>query len=358
MLHLDVLRFIASSGIVLHHSKEFFFRDADRLASENQSAGLGLFVELFFVISGYVIARLYANRTDSLADIGRFMQRRIARLVPLHWLTLVCSIAIWTALLNAGVHAEHSPSFRPDCIGATALLIHAGYRCDGRMFNSPSWTISAEMGMYLAFPLIAFVGRKQRWLPLLLGGALLGLILTVLAIGGNLESVPDWAELQPYLRAAPFFLIGVGFWFARDMVRRVPHPQIVLVVATCALLAGMLLHAPVLVLFVLIGVVVIAAIAADLQAHTSRLVRLSAPLGQLTYSMYMWHGLFIFVIMNAIGDKFLRADFVIMTLLAVITYAAIIICSYLSYLFIEDPSRRWIDGLPLFGPKRVRVPTP
>ena len=59
MLYLDMLRFIAASAIVVTHSQSIVgFR----------SDGFGIFVDLFFLISGYVIACVYSERMESGRD--------------------------------------------------------------------------------------------------------------------------------------------------------------------------------------------------------------------------------------------------------------------------------------------------
>ncbi len=86
LLHLDLMRFVASAGIVFHHSHEFFSPQRARPALAAGTLGLALFVDLFFVISGFVITYVYHDRIVSWGGFGRFLQRRIGRLVPLHWL--------------------------------------------------------------------------------------------------------------------------------------------------------------------------------------------------------------------------------------------------------------------------------
>ena len=76
-------------------------------------------------------------------------------------------------------------------------------------------------------------------------------------------------------------------------------------------------------------------------------VKRLAPLGQLTYSIYMWHGLLILVLMNALGDKLLHGNPIALPILTFVCYAGILITSYLSFFYLETPARRWIDALPL-----------
>ena len=154
LLHLDLMRFIAAAGIVFHHSHEFFLPAAESpFLAREQTASLALFVDLFFIISGFVIAYIYHNRMNSIGDYLTFLQRRIGRLVPLHWLTLAASIAIWSMFVQLHYSGTHTPSFKPECIVETALLVHSFVSC-GRPFNGITWSISAEMVMYVGFPAV------------------------------------------------------------------------------------------------------------------------------------------------------------------------------------------------------------
>jgi peptidoglycan/LPS O-acetylase OafA/YrhL len=75
------------------------------------------------------------------------------------------------------------------------------------------------------------------------------------------------------------------------------------------------------------------------------MVRRLAPLGQLTYSIYMWHMLFISFVLNGIGDTFIDASTSYATILVAACYVSIFTVSYFSFFFIETPARRWIDKI-------------
>ena len=81
--NLDVLRFLAAFAILYHHSHEFLYAESVRQASAAPSYGLALFVDLFFIISGFVIAHVYEGRVGSLRSVGVFLRKRIARLYAL-----------------------------------------------------------------------------------------------------------------------------------------------------------------------------------------------------------------------------------------------------------------------------------
>lgn len=348
LLHLDLMRFIASAGIVFHHSHEFFLPvTTSPFLVREQRAGLALFVDLFFVISGFVIAYIYHNRMNSIVDYATFLQRRVGRLVPLHWLTLVVFIAMWSVLVLLRNSGSYSPSFKPECIAETALLLHSFVSC-GRPFNSVTWSVSAEMVMYIAFPVIAFIGVRSA--PLLLGIGLTSLTVMMTFVVSQHEwnlLGGSWVDLSPVLRALPSFVFGAALFYNRNIVARLPAPGFILAVATAGLIVAMMSGVSQLATLLIVYTVAIAAVAADLEGAPSAAVRYFAPLGQLTYSIYMWHMLFISFLLNAIGDKFLNADRLSTTILVVACYVSMFIVSYFSFFFIETPARRWIDKISL-----------
>ncbi|HUI21384.1 MAG TPA: acyltransferase [Methylocella sp.] len=349
LLHLDLMRFIAAAGIVYHHSHEFFVPvTKSPFLIREQRAGMALFVDLFFLISGFVIAYIYHNRMNSLVDYVTFLQRRVGRLVPLHWLTLVAFIAMWSMLVLLRSSGTNTPSFKPECIAETALLVHSFLSCE-RTFNSVTWSISAEMVMYIAFPAFAFIGARSA-------SALFGIGLTTLTVmmtlvvsqhGWNwLDS--SWIELSPVLRALPSFVFGAALFYNRNILSRLPAPGSFLAVSTAGLIVAMVSGVSQLVTLFIVYMVAIAAVAADVQGRPSLIVRRFAPLGQLTYSIYMWHMLFISFLLNGIGDKFVNANASSAVIFVATCYISIFVVSYLSFFFIETPARRWIDKISFY----------
>ncbi len=118
-------------------------------------------------------------------------------------------------------------------------------------------------------------------------------------------------------------------------------PRLIFAVSMTVMVILMVTGAPHLIELLLAYVVVASAVAADLTVKPGLFVRRVGPLGQLTYSIYMWHGLFILVIMNAIGDKLLHGRLVLMIPLALICWGAIAVASYVSFFYLEGPARRW-----------------
>ena len=348
MLTLDFLRFYASAAIVLHHSHEFLWPRSARPWLDAQTGGLALFVDLFFLISGFVIAQVYSGRVGNLAQFGRFMQRRIGRLFPLHLLTLGLAIIMW-ALVGRYASADHVPSQDLRCIALTAGLAHALISCgNGIYYNGVSWSISAEMVMYVLFPLLGALAFRWRRLFLVCGLGVFAWLLAV-AVAAN-STVAGWVDHYAPLRALPAFMIGVGLNANRDLLARMPAARLLMVWSLAGASLSALSGAPTLVqvpLFYLAGA---SAMALDVQKGAGPLVTRLAPLGQLTYSIYLWHGFFIIVLVNAIGDKLLGGRLLITGALLLVCYVAILVWSYLSWRYFETPARRWVDGL--FAPDR------
>jgi peptidoglycan/LPS O-acetylase OafA/YrhL len=344
MLHLDALRFIASVGIVITHSEEYFFSVAQRRAQTN--IGLALFVDMFFLISGFVMAYVYAGKVANQTQILTFFWRRFARLVPLHVLTLVLSVAIWAAVAKV-THglpkANTAPSGDIACLADTLFLLHGVIPCgNGLYHNGVTWSISVEMLLYGLFPVICWLGRKWIWFPLLMGVAvLLGDMAYVVAHGGLYAK---W-ELYSPLRGLPSFMLGMAMFTWRGSLEKLRVPHWTMAALIVALAVAMVSDVPNIFRLLMVYAVVMLAVAADTAGRIPAYIRRIAPLGQLTYSIYLWHGLLILVLMNGIADKYLHLSGAPMIAMGLLTYALLAVVSYLSYELIEDPARRYLDGI-------------
>src|SRR5438128_957266 len=150
-------------------------------------------VDLFFILSGFIITHVYLA---SLAVPNRhavqiFLWHRLIRLYPVHVTVLTALVAmIYVA------HAYRIPLNRPDQWEASSLvwhltLLHAWGVLDVTGWNQPSWSISAEWFAYLLFPLLApaLVLVRDRLTALLLAVAALAAMAAVFAI-------TDWALIN------------------------------------------------------------------------------------------------------------------------------------------------------------------
>jgi peptidoglycan/LPS O-acetylase OafA/YrhL len=117
-------------------------------------------VPLFFILSGYVLGLRYRSqfRTWNSGQVLRFLWLRIARIYPVHLLTLLASVALATR------HGwPDDPGHSVGSLVANLLLVHAWPPHFGLSWNYPSWSISSEWFAYLLFPFLALaLARSSR----------------------------------------------------------------------------------------------------------------------------------------------------------------------------------------------------
>lgn len=197
---LDFYRFVAALGVFIFHLKNI-----DQGISPAWNGSFGLFVDMFFILSGFVISYSYPASTG-VRSYTRFLVRRIARIYPLHVLTLLVFAGL--ALIGIAGPTEHSGV--SDFL-YNLFLIQAWGVTDHLSFNSPAWSISAELFCYLLFPLLMWLAGSVR--PIVLA-IIVAASYGILAHG----HLPIWAERsQMYganfdyamLRALPSFLNGI-----------------------------------------------------------------------------------------------------------------------------------------------------
>lgn len=123
-----------------------------------------VFVDFFFVLSGFVIFANYEVRLREGFGVFRFMLLRFGRVYPLHFVLLVFAV-LASVLAGRGM-----PSFFE--VTANTMLIHSFGMCQYAGLNDASWSISTEFYAYLVFAFLV-VGLKNRVTPVLVGVACL-----------------------------------------------------------------------------------------------------------------------------------------------------------------------------------------
>ena len=166
-----------------------------------------MFVDFFFVLSGFVLAHAYFGRVGREVSVPRFLGLRLGRIYPLHLAVLLAMLALELLLVAVPALTER-PAFAPGRSGgeliASLLLLNSSGVVDRLVWNGPSWSIAAEFWAYVAFALLA-LGRRV-W-PFALLGAGAGLAL--LALHPDLhEASFDFGTL----RCLYGFSLGVLVW--------------------------------------------------------------------------------------------------------------------------------------------------
>jgi peptidoglycan/LPS O-acetylase OafA/YrhL len=158
--NLTPLRGIAALWVVVFHFSEIIAKFVSTDRSLLLTKGY-LMVDLFFIMSGFIIYHVYHESFISGISVSRFRQfivARFARVYPLHFVTLLLIIVITVPMFG------WDPLFdNPRAIPTNLLLIHSFGIHKSFNWNVPSWSISAEWWAYMVFPLLAvFIYRKGR----------------------------------------------------------------------------------------------------------------------------------------------------------------------------------------------------
>jgi peptidoglycan/LPS O-acetylase OafA/YrhL len=129
-----------------------------------------LMVDLFFVLSGFIMLHVYGRAFDRVLRRGQlrhFFVARFARTYPLHLFMLLLLVVIVRYLTNWG-----NPPIvleQPRDILPNVFLLQSFGVCHIYNWNIPSWSISAEWGAYLVYPFLAlWISRQRKWAPILL----------------------------------------------------------------------------------------------------------------------------------------------------------------------------------------------
>jgi peptidoglycan/LPS O-acetylase OafA/YrhL len=269
-----------------------------------------LFVDLFFVLSGFLICASYAHKLGSPGELPVFLVRRIGRLLPL---LLVATLA-YVAVIDAGifVHWLQGPArttphwVRPTLkeLLATLTMTHSLGLFDHVILNYAAWSISTEFYAYIAFALLCLLLRGRARLVAFAAVALLAWGVSAWASlrlrqclrwGGCMDLTFDYG----YWRCLAGFFLGA---LLSQLQGRGPPPGTRRPGLTLALAQGAALAA-LLAMFVLVrrwpvlglgAPVLFAVFLLSIRSDRGPLAALfgSAPLqvlGRNSYSVYLMH---------------------------------------------------------------------
>ena len=213
LARLDGLRGLAAVGVAFGYHIRTIYADG---ALDSGIAAIGwlqvygwLFVDLFFLLSGYIFAHVYLGRRtlEGPGALADFAVARFARLYPLHLAMLLV-----TAVLFAGSNPANTlPAFFAHLVMAQALAQPVANSFDGA-----SWSISVEVVCYIIFALAAASGARA--LRLATGGALAIALLALI-----LHAAPDGPYARDiFPRGLMGFFLGQVLWHRRAFFARVP----------------------------------------------------------------------------------------------------------------------------------------
>lgn len=346
------LRGVAALLVVLYHLQ---FGAVSYLPIETASAlprrGY-LAVDLFFILSGFIIS--YVHRADrdwpmTMREGRTFLQARLARLYP------PLLLALAATLLLAAAHAMMADALgRPDpvdwrfaslrVLAAQAVLLNAWI--PGPIgWNVPTWSVSAEMGAYLLFPLaVAGLARHRWWTGSAMAALSLAFYLLILYRGGSLDRIGP--PLAPARCLAGFWL-GILLFLSRHRWAALPLPWLSAVQALSLAGTFYVLTRPVAdPIAIPVFVTLVGATWTD-RGWLARILG-TAPaqrLGALSYSIYLMH----VPVLDAANDPWIWVTVhagipphASRLLWIAIAFTLVIATAALTYRYVERPGRQWL----------------
>lgn len=199
ILSLTGLRALAAWWVVLFHFKDFLLLGGtfNRVISSGALA-----VDLFFVMSGFVIGTRYNKLFSSVMTSKTYMWFigiRLARIYPLH-IVLLCFYVLVPLALAVTDRNGLPDRFSFTYFVQSVFLIQDWGLSGALAWNMPAWSISAELLFYLMFPLITFVASRllHTRFGLLAVGFILLLAINILGdvAGGLTEDIVQFGALR------------------------------------------------------------------------------------------------------------------------------------------------------------------
>ncbi len=311
---LDALRGIASLAVCWFHMTNG--AQPGFLRSSGSKGWMG--VEMFFVISGFIIPYSMFRAGYRLSDFGRFVLKRLIRLDPPYIASLALVLLLdWLSTL--------SPLYRgaPFHVSMPQLLLHFGYL--NVFFGYPwlnlvYWTLAIELQFYLlaalVFPLVAS-DKLRVWVP----------AFAILAASAWLTPETQYIFVYVHL-----FLLGMAaFKFRVGQLGVVAYVDISLAITVALSLvlgrvvAGLGLATALTIAFINVRVPILSGI------------------GVISYSLYLVHVPIGGRVVN-LGARFVHSSVAHLALSLVAT-AVSLAAAWLLYALIERPAQRWSSRL-------------
>jgi peptidoglycan/LPS O-acetylase OafA/YrhL len=371
LLALTSLRGVAALWVILFHLRHEI-RTLPPAFSDLIRPFIGqgyLGVDLFFVLSGFVITYNYAGEFQRFdpGTYARFMIRRFARIYPTYLAALLLTVSALGILQASGRPLRFESRYDLPSFIQSVFMVQSWTFPIEKKWNVPDWSVSAEWLAYLLFPAaLALLGRTRKAIfPVVTSGLLLlvngfffgflvqrqsamafGLIRILFCFLVGLCLARSWQlGLRPKKRAGPFglalpFFSAPLFYWARkgglDPLALAP------IVFAC----------------------VIFLLAQEGQSHRGFSGPFFQWLGRISYALYLVHGILVSLARGLGLLDFMRSLSPALQLLVLCAHVSFMVgLAALVHRWVEEPcrvrilkwlaraseagrSKRGLDGLP------------
>lgn len=333
---LDGLRGVAIILVMLFHAQPFHGRGL---------GGGGAFgVDLFFVLSGFLITTLLLERSEP--TLWPFYRRRALRLLPAVVAFVVAFVAFYA--ITAPDQVEDATTN-----GWLALSYVGNWFDRGRILPEVThlWSLAVEEQFYIVWPIVLSGAIRYRIRP---RHRIAAIIVTVIAVGVWRAVLFEAGDVAAYFRTdarVDALLIGGVVAIIRPTLRRFTAPA-ASTIGTAAMVAFLAValssigpwvyYGGFTLVAVLAAVIVVAALDDRWALRPLLTSKVLTVIGRVSYSLYLWH----FPIFTVVHRHVSGAGGLVLAM--VLSTAA----TALSYRYVEQPFMRWKTRLD--APDRVK----
>lgn len=344
---LTGLRALAAGWVVVDHLQIALFSMFPGLKVVGRPVWSGyLSIEIFFLLSGFILAYNYAETVRTRASYKKFMWARVARIYPAYFVTMVI-MACGAFALTSSFREEFGEQFPINLPNLVANLFVLGSVPPFVPFDPPAWSLTCEFAAYLLFPVLAWATLKLTPRAALIWAAVV-LVCGVLAMLATSEFGGEWpwSYHGRWIRIATEFTAGMLLWaWWRAKARPSARWDVVAVLSGLTVLLmifaidpgspGTFATLPIITLFVVA--------CASATGPVGRLLS-SRPLqqaGELSYSLYLSHVVILFLVQTVLPSKqLIDASLAVRVGWMVMTLAWMAGAAFLLHHAVEKPARR------------------
>ncbi len=304
-------------------------------------------VSFFFILSGFILSFNYKNKFLEKKDFKKFYISRIARIYPVHILTLIIALP----LSLGGFFLKPFVWFIKFLLNL--LLLHSFIPIKNFYFsfNGPSWSISDEMFFYLLFPFFILMFNKIKLSKFYS-------FVFILLISLSIQFFPDtivngYFYVNPFFRITDF-IIGILIFYIYDSKKveaYIKYKNTFTFIEIGSIILFFIFftfHKYIPFGYRLFGyywipMSLLILIFSYQSGYISKLLsgKMMIVLGEISFSFYLIHQLIIKFI-YALNKKMHWTENGILLILVVFFISLIL--SYLMYNFIELPSNRYLKN--------------
>jgi len=316
---IQILRAVAASAIVVHHCIYYAVRRAGLDDGDASTSILAAGVDLFFVISGFIMMMVSDPEHGREQAPGRFVAKRITRIVPIYWFYTAIIIAVGVAA-PAIFRSTHV-----DVESALLSLFFIPYT-SGPLLRV-GWTLNYEMWFYAAFAVV-LISRAGLWGRVAAMALIFGALYVIGCIAGRHGPVTTFVGYTITFE----FVMGMAIYALVRSYGRLGTVQAAAVILLGATVFGWSIARGNPTLddrFFFWGVPAAAIVYAALSMPEVKggLGRLLELLGDASYSIYLSHMLTIGAL-HAISSRFLPMEPWLFIAVAFVVSLAVGLASY------------------------------